>query len=53
MILSIWCAVIGGIFCYRSLFSIQRRKIGEHIKEIKNLDGFKYRHLSDLKVPCF
>ncbi len=52
-ILSVQCAVIGGIFCYRSLLAILRRKIGEPRKKIRNLNGFEYRYLSDLKVPYF
>jgi hypothetical protein len=32
-ILSVWCAVIGGIFCYSSLSAIPRKKIGKPKKK--------------------
>ena len=47
------CAVIGGIFCHRSLLAILRRKIGKPKEEIGNLNGFEYMYLSDFKVPYF
>jgi hypothetical protein len=47
------CAVVGGIFCHRSLSAILRRKIGKPKEEIRNLNGFEYMYLSDLKVPHF
>jgi hypothetical protein len=50
-ILSVQCAVIGGIFCHCSLLAILRRKIGKPRKEIRNLNGFEYRYLHDLTVP--
>jgi hypothetical protein len=53
MILSVQCAVVGGIFCHRSLSAILRRKIGKLKEEIRNLNGFEYVYLSDLKVPYF
>jgi hypothetical protein len=51
-ILSVWCAVVGGIFCHRSLSAILRKKIRKPKEEIGNLNGFEYMYLSDLKVPC-
>jgi hypothetical protein len=53
MILSVRCAVVGGIFCHRSLSAILRKNIGKPKEEIGNLNGFEYMHLSDLKVPYF
>jgi hypothetical protein len=53
MILSAQFAVVGSIFCYRSLSAILRKKIGKHKEEIGNLNGFECRYLSDLKVPYF
>jgi hypothetical protein len=44
---------LGGIFCYRSLLAIRRKKIGECKEEIGNLNGFEYMYLSDLKVSYF
>jgi hypothetical protein len=32
---------LGGIFCYRSLSAILRKKIGELKEEIGNLNGFE------------
>jgi hypothetical protein len=43
----------GGIFCYRSLLAILKKKIGKPTKEIGNLNGFEYMYLSDPKVPYF
>jgi hypothetical protein len=45
--------VVGGIFCYRSLSAILRKKISKPKEEIRNLNGFEYIYLSDLKVPYF
>jgi hypothetical protein len=42
---------LGGIFCYRSLSFILRKKIGKPKEEMGNLNGFEYMYLSDLKVP--
>jgi hypothetical protein len=53
MILSVQCAVVGGIFCHRSLSAILRRKRGEPKEEIGNLNGIEYMSLSDLKVPYY
>ncbi len=53
MILSHQCAVVGGIFCHRSLSAILRRKIGKPRKELRNLNGFEYMYLSDLKNTIF
>ncbi len=50
---SVCGAVVGGIFCHRSLLTILRKKIGEPKEEIGNLNGFEYMYLSDLKVPYF
>jgi hypothetical protein len=43
----------GGIFHYRSLSAILRKKIGKPKEEIENVNGFEYMYLSDLKVPYF
>jgi hypothetical protein len=43
----------GGIFCHRSLPAILKKKIGEPKEVIKNLNGFDYMYLSDLKVLYF
>jgi hypothetical protein len=41
MILSVQCAVVGGIFCHCSLSAILRKKIDELKEEIGNLNGFE------------
>jgi hypothetical protein len=41
------------IFRHRSLSAIPRKKIGEPKGEIRNLNGFEYMYLSDLKVLYF
>jgi hypothetical protein len=40
-------------YCYRSLVAILRKKIGKPRKEIRNLNGFEYKHLNGLKVPYY
>ncbi len=40
-------------YCYRSFLAIIRKKIGELRKEIRNLNGFKYRYLNGLKLPYY
>ncbi len=42
-----------GIFCHRSLSAILKKKIDKPMEEIRNLIGFEYMYLSDLKVPYF
>jgi hypothetical protein len=53
MILSVQCAVVGGIFYHCSLSAILRRKIGKPKGEIGDLNEFEYMYLSELKVPYF
>jgi hypothetical protein len=44
---------LGGLFCHLSLSAIPRKKIGKPKEEIRNLNGFEYMYLSNLKVPYF
>jgi hypothetical protein len=44
---------MGGIFCHRPLSAILKKKIGKAKEEIRNLNGFEYMYLSDLKEPYF
>ncbi len=53
MILSVQCAVVGGIFHHRSLSAIPRKKISEPKEEIENLNGFEYMYLINIEVPFF
>ncbi len=52
-ILSVLCAVVGSIFCHRSLSAFLRKKIGKPKEETGNLNGFEHMYLGDLKVPYF
>jgi hypothetical protein len=52
-ILSVQCAVVGIIFCHRSLSAILRKKISKPKEEIGNINVIEYMYLSDLKVPYF
>jgi hypothetical protein len=49
------CSMCGhqSIFCHRSLSAFLGKKLGKPTEEIKNLNGFEYMYLSDLKVPYF
>jgi hypothetical protein len=44
---------VGNIFHHRPLSAFLRKKIRKPGEEIKNLNGFEYMYLSDLKVPYF